>query len=262
MTLLEFQELMKKENLSEEEKKILEPYRVKRAVILAAGLGIRLRPLTNDKPKPLITVNGVRIIDTIIEALNKNGIDEIYIIRGYKAEAFDDLINKYPNIHMLNNVVYDQGNNILSMGVAGNLLAGAYVMPADLYIVNPSVFSTYQYCSNVLGYKVSESDDWCIETDEKRVIKRLSPGGTNCHKDAGVFYWNEKDGLQLSKDIAAACKNKENWQRFWCTVPFDICKDNYASVLRECEEGDIIEIDTVEELIALDSAYHKVISDD
>ena len=62
----------------------LEPYRVKRAVILAAGFGSRMVPVTLDMPKPLVKVNGVRIIDTVLDALVAVGIKDITLVRGYK----------------------------------------------------------------------------------------------------------------------------------------------------------------------------------
>lgn len=258
MTLQEFNILMEKECLTTEESKVLEPYRVKRAIIMAAGLGTRLRPLTYTTPKPLIAVNGKRIIDTIIDALLSHGIDDIYIVRGYLAEQFDALLDKYPNVHMLNNLAYDQGNNILSACLVGDLLSNAYVMPADILINNPNVFSSYQYTSNVLGYKVKETEDWCITTDDSGVIKRLAPGGIDCYKDTGIFYWNEKDGLQLSKDIMRVCSEKNGWQRYWSNVAFEIYKDNYKARIRECDELDVIEIDTVEELAKIDMSYARV----
>ena len=61
----------------------LEPYRVKRLIFLAAGLGSRLLPITINTPKPLIRVKGTRIIDTAIDAALAVGIEEIYIVRGY-----------------------------------------------------------------------------------------------------------------------------------------------------------------------------------
>ena len=66
----------------------LEP-RVKKAVIVAAGFGTRMVPLTFNTPKPLIRVRGERIIDSQIDACLNAGIDEIYIVRGYLAEQFD-----------------------------------------------------------------------------------------------------------------------------------------------------------------------------
>ena len=67
-------------------------YKVKRAIIMAAGIGKRMRPLTLKLPKPLIEVNGVRMIDTIIDALLVNGITDINIVTGYMADKFEILL--------------------------------------------------------------------------------------------------------------------------------------------------------------------------
>ena len=61
---------------------------VKKAIIMAAGIGKRMWPLTLEIPKPLIKVNGIRMIDTIVSALNVNGIREIYVVVGYLKEQF------------------------------------------------------------------------------------------------------------------------------------------------------------------------------
>ena len=74
----------------------LEPYRVKRAILMAAGFGSRMVPITLNTPKPLVRVKGVRIIDTLLDALLAAEITEIYIVRGYLAEQFDQLLYKYP----------------------------------------------------------------------------------------------------------------------------------------------------------------------
>ena len=56
--------------------------KAERAIIMAAGLGNRMRPVTLTTPKPLVKVNGVRMIDTVIQGLHENGITEIYIVVG------------------------------------------------------------------------------------------------------------------------------------------------------------------------------------
>lgn len=229
--------------------------KVDRAVIMAAGLGTRLRPLTLETPKPLITVNGKRIIDTIIDALIDANIREIYVVRGYMSDKFDVLLEKYPNLHMINNLSFDQGNNILSACLAGNLISNAYVMPADIYINNPKIFISNHKTSGVLGYKVEYTDDWCIETDKNGRIERLAPGGSNCYKDTGIFYWNKEDGNNLSKRIMQVCADKSNWLRYWSNVPFELYKNDFNSYIIPCEENDVIEIDTLEDLIKIDSSY-------
>ena len=78
-------------------------YRVKRAVILAAGTGSRMNPVTLETPKPLIKINGTRIIDTIILGLHKNGITEIYVVAGYMKEKFKILEKEYPGLKLIEN---------------------------------------------------------------------------------------------------------------------------------------------------------------
>ena len=103
----------------------LEPYRVKRAVFIAAGFGSRMVPITLNTPKPLVRVNGKRIIDTLLDACVMAGIEEIYIVRGYLGEQFDQLLYKYPNIKFLENPAYNDANNISSSLVARYLLSNA-----------------------------------------------------------------------------------------------------------------------------------------
>ena len=86
----------------------LEPYRVKRAVIMAAGFGSRMVPVTLDRPKPMVAVNGVRIIDTLLDALVSVGIKDITLVRGYKKEKFDEILDKYPFINLVDNDIYDK----------------------------------------------------------------------------------------------------------------------------------------------------------
>ena len=72
--------------------------KIERAIIMAAGLGNRLSPVTLTTPKPLIKVNGSRMIDTAISALHKNGIFEIYVVVGYMKEQFLSLEKDNPGL--------------------------------------------------------------------------------------------------------------------------------------------------------------------
>ena len=114
----------------------LEPYRVKRAVFIAAGFGSRMVPITFNTPKPLVRVNGTRIIDTLLDAVVAAGIPEIVIVRGYLGEQFDQLLYKYPNIRFVEAPVYNEANNIASAVCVRYLLQNAYVLEADLVLRN------------------------------------------------------------------------------------------------------------------------------
>jgi len=115
----------------------LEPYRVRRAVFIAAGFGSRLVPITLNTPKPLVRVNGTRMIDTLLDAVAAAGIEEVYIVRGYLGEQFDQLLYKYPNIRFIENPLYNEANNISSTVMVRHLLQNAYVLEADLVLYNP-----------------------------------------------------------------------------------------------------------------------------
>ena len=130
----------------------LEPYRVKRAVFLAAGFGSRMVPLTFNTPKPLVRVHGTRMIDTLLDAVVAAGIPEIIIVRGYLGEQFDQLLYKYPMIKFMENPMYNEANNISSAMVVRYLFQNAYVLEADLVLSNPSIIRKYEYSSNFWAF--------------------------------------------------------------------------------------------------------------
>lgn len=237
----------------------LEPYKVKRAVILAAGFGDRLMPITLNTPKPLIRVNGVRMIDTMLDALYAKGIHEIYIVRGYLKEQFDQLLYKYPDIHFIDNDDYRETNNISSVLRAKDLLSNAYVLEGDLILRNPDLIQKYEYESNYLGVPVERTDDWCFTVNSKNIITGVVVGGMNCYHMYGISYWNEEDGRKLAGHIEEVYLAPGGKERFWDLVPLQYHKNDYTVHIRECSFADIAEIDTFRELTALDPAYASLL---
>lgn len=232
----------------------LEPYRVKRAIFIAAGFGSRLVPITFNTPKPLVRVHGIRIIDRLIDACLETGINEIVIVRGYLAEQFDQLLYKYPMIKFLENPIYNESNNISSSLVARYLLSNAYVFEADLLISNPKIIKKYHYSSDFLAIKKDRTDDWCFEVKDG-IITEEKVGGTDCWQMVGISYWNEADGHKLSQDIADVYASPGGKERYWEQVPLVYRKEHYKVEIRECFDEDIVEIDTFRELKAIDKTY-------
>jgi len=232
----------------------LEPYRAKRAIFIAAGFGSRLVPITFNTPKPLVRVHGKRIIDSLIDACLEAGINEIYIVRGYLAEQFDQLLYKYPMIKFLENPIYNEANNISSSLVARYMLSNAYVFEADLLISNPKIIKKYHYTSDFLAIKKDRTDDWCFEVKDG-IITEEKVGGENCWQMVGISYWSEMDGNKLSQDIPEVYSMPGGKERYWEQVPLVYRKENYAVEVCECYEEDIVEIDTFRELKAIDKTY-------
>lgn len=233
----------------------LEPYRAKRAVFIAAGFGSRLVPITLNTPKPLVRVNGKRIIDTLIDACLEAGINEIYIVRGYLAEQFDQLLYKYPMIKFLENPSYNEANNISSAMVARYLLQNAYVFESDLIISNPSIITKYHYTSDVLGIWKDRTDDWCLDVDKNGFVCEEKVGGLNTYQMVGIYYWRVEDGAKLAGHIQEAFLAPGGKERYWETVPNQVFKGQYKIKVRPCKDEDIVEIDTFRELKAIDKTY-------
>ncbi len=232
----------------------LEPYRVKRAVFIAAGFGSRLVPITLNTPKPLVRVNGKRIIDGLLDAVIAAGIEEIVIVRGYLAEQFDQLLYKYPMIKFIENPLFNEANNISSAMCARYMLSNAYVFEADLLISNPKIIKKYLYASNFLGIKIDRSDDWCFAT-KNGIITEQKIGGLDCHQMVGISYWNESDGKKLSEHIKAAYELPGGKEFYWDQIPLKVFANEYAVEVRECQPEDVVEIDTFRELKMIDKTY-------
>ena len=233
----------------------LEPYRVKRAVFIAAGFGSRMVPVTLNTPKPLVRVNGKRMIDTLLDAITAVGIEEVYIVRGYLGEQFDQLLYKYPNIKFIDNPLYNEANNISSILCAREKLQNTYILEADLVLYNPELITKYQYMSNYLGVPVEKTDDWCLLTNKSGIVTKIQIGGVDCYHLFGISYWTEEDGAKLCEDVKKVYEMPGGRERYWDQVPLEYCISNYQVGVRECTFEDIIEIDSYNELKKLDKAY-------
>lgn len=136
-----------------------------KAIILAAGLGSRLRPLTNEIPKCMVPVNGQPIINKQISNLLENGFNEsdIIVIAGYKAEVLDKYINdKFPNVNVLNNVRYSETNNMYSL-----YLAMKDIGISSFLLMNADVF----YDGNVISGLLNCPSDNAIAVDNTQYLE-------------------------------------------------------------------------------------------
>jgi choline kinase len=129
-----------------------------KALILAAGLGTRLRPLTNTIPKSMVEVNGKPILFKQIDNLLEIGVEDITVIAGYKAEIMVDAINKsYKNINSIVNDIYFKTNNMYSAYIALEKLYNT-----DFILMNSDVF----YDSSILRELVKDNHKNSIIVEE------------------------------------------------------------------------------------------------
>lgn len=232
----------------------LEPYRAKRAVFFAAGFGSRLLPITMNTPKPLIRVNGKRIIQRLIDAVRAAGIDEIYVVRGYLPREFDALKQENPGIHFIENPLFESTNNISSAIAAADFIRDAYVFESDLLLRNPQLITRYQYATNYIGVPVKHTDDWCLTVKDGRAT-HIAKGGDDCYHMFGISYWTAADGECLADRMNKVFAQDDGKQIFWDDVALNWYPNDFNVRVRACTFDDVCEIDTFAELQEIDKAY-------
>ena len=222
---------------------------------MAAGFGNRMKPVTLNTPKPLIKVNGKRMIDTIIDGLHKNGIDEIYIVVGYLSEKFQELLEKYPNLNFIKNPYYDTCNNISSLYVARNLISNAIILDGDQIIYNDAILSpNFEKSGYNSVWTSSYTDEWLQNVKDGKVISCSKSGGENGWQLYSVSRWNEKDGEKLKHFIEVEFENN-NRQIYWDDVALFCHPDEFDLGIFQMKKEDIVEIDNFSELLAIDPSY-------
>ncbi len=226
-----------------------------RAVILAAGSGSRMVPVTLDTPRPLVRVKGVRIIDTLIDALQEAGIEDITVVRGYRKEQFDELLEKYPSLRFVDNDLYATTGNISSVRAAlDSVRGGCYICESDLLIRHPEVIRRYHASSDYLCSYTRETEDWCLQEVGGRAVN-YRKGNVECFSCFGISFWTPEDCDKLRTDIEELWNEAGGRDLSFGQVPLDVRKDDYDVKIHECQKGDVVKVDSYHDLLSLDSSY-------
>ena len=228
---------------------------VKRAIIMAAGLGNRMKPLTLKTPKPLIKVNGKRMIDSVVDALEANGIREIYVVVGHLKEQFYTWAKERDGIRIIENPYYNTCNNIASLYVAREHLEDCIILDGDQIIFNPRILDPHFTLS---GYNAvwceGTTNEWLMKATNGVVQSCSRTGGTGGWQLYSVSRWNAEDGRKLRKHLEFEFE-RGNRDIYWDDVAMFCHFDEYTLGIKEMQYDDIIEIDNFDELVAIDKSY-------
>lgn len=236
--------------------------KIKRAIIMAAGLGNRLHPITLSTPKPLIKVNGVRMIDTAISALHKNGIFEIYVVVGYLKEYFLSLEQEYPGLKLIENPYYDKCNNIASLYVARDYIENAIIMDGDQIIFNSEILDTdFNYSGYCSAWTDEKTDEWLQIVQDGIVKSCRRNGGKKGWQLYSISRWTVNDAKKLKHHLEVEFEQHKNYQIYWDDLAMFCYPEEYNLGIYPIHKDDLVEIDNLQELAALDSSYKKYLGD-
>ena len=213
------------------------------AIILAAGMGTRLRPLTNDRPKCLVAVNGVPMVERQVQFLKEKGIDDITLISGYKAEALEYLKERY-GVDIIFNDRYDTCNNINSLYIVKERFNDTYVLEGDVYMDKNVLLSEVSQ-STYFARKKKYDNEWGLEVDESNRLVKINIGAGDGFLMSGISYWKKEDCQKIISHMEDVYATKDYTNLYWDNMVLDIYPELDIHV-REIEG--IYEIDTPEEL--------------
>ena len=244
------------------------------AIILAAGMGKRLGEYTKNNTKCMVPVNGVPLIDRVLNQLSSLKLSRVVIVVGYEGQKLIDYIgNEYNGlkIEYIFNSIYDKTNNIYSLALAKDKMQedDTLLLESDL-IFDDRLFSLVvdNPCPNLALVAKYEAwmDGTMVQIDEERNIVNFVPKEAFRHEQADSYY-KTVNIYKLSKEFSAnryvpfleaymkAIGNNEYYENVLRILSFLDCKDLKALPITDekwYEIDDKQDLDIAEALFADD----------
>lgn len=235
-------------------RKKIQACRPQNAILLAAGYGMRMIPIQQERPKALLCVRGEKLIERQIRQLQEVGIRNITIVVGFMKEKFDYLIDLF-GVKLVVNPLYYRKNNLASLALVRDQIANTYVLPCDLYCAqNP--FSTSELYSWYLMSDLPDAESGVRINRKKEIVKTARGEGLSM---VGISYLCGEDADRVRANLAAYDRNPRFDDCFWEEALYE--KNKMFVKARQVSAGDVIEINTFEELRAVDDTSSHLHSD-
>lgn len=213
-----------------------------RAIILAAGFGMRMVPINTEMPKGLLEVNGEALIERIIKQLHEVGIKEIYVVVGFMKEKYEYLIDEY-GVELVVNADYASKNNLHSVKLIKEHLENAYIIPCDIWC-DQNPFHRYELYS---WYMVSDLIDNESNVRVNRKMELVTvPESSGGNAMMGICYLVKEDADVVAKRIDELCENHWYDGAFWEEALYN--NDRMIVTAYVVHSSDVVEINTYEQL--------------
>lgn len=251
----EFEFLKKKQDLTQSELDLLAPYKVDNAIIMAAGMSNRCKPLAEILPKGLFVIKGEVLIEREIRQLQAAGINSIIVVVGYKAEKYSYLEKKF-NVKLVMNEEYSFKNNVSSIYAAREYLGNSYICCADNYykcnIFEPYVYESFYTCNYTKEY----ADEYCITENESGYIESIKRGGEDQWFTIGANFWSDS----FSKEFRSLLEQEYMLPEVGKLLIDDFHIRHFSKlpiVAKKMEAGVVFEFDTLDEIKEFDPKFEE-----
>ena len=235
-----------------------------KALILAAGLGTRLAPITDSCPKSLVPVNGNPILVRQIENLLENGVSDITVISGYKGDILEQRVHRqFPNVRILDNSNYAVTNNMYSAYMARDIVEGH-----SFLMMNADVFFDSSVICRLLAFEAENAVVTDIGTYMEESMKVVEQRGRLVHiskavargealgTSIDVYKFSSEGGRAFFRACERYIEDKGE-QKLWSEVALDGILENVE--FRACPlEGRWMEIDTLEDLAEAERIFSDI----
>ena len=228
-------------------------YNVDNAIIMAAGVSSRFAPLSYEKPKALITVNGEVLIERQIRQLREVGINEIVVVVGYKKEQFYYLKEKF-GVIIVENPEYNTRNNNASIYVAQKYIHNSYICSADNYFTQNQFTKMVEESFYSVVYSNGKTDEWCVDIDNNEYITGVKIGGENSWYMLGHVFWSESFSEKFLGILNDEYNLPQTKNLLWESIYINHI-DELKMKVKKYYDNYIFEFDTLDELRKFDKSY-------
>ncbi len=235
-------------------------YKVKRAFILAAGRGMRLLPVTEDTPKPLLDINGTIIIEDIIKQLKERGIKKITVLTGYKKSQFKYLKKKF-KVKLKYNFNWRHCNNIGTLYFVRKKIKNSLIINGDS-IFKTNIFDTEYPNTVMFGEKISgTSNEWTLKVNnDKQITKIKKSGGVNIIAHREVTFIGKDTVKFVQKHLRKYRKSIEMNDWYFEDIfinDLNSEKPKTKIYLHSVPKNSCFDVDSLADLKKLDSKYKQ-----
>lgn len=232
-------------SLTDKGKEYIDHHHPQRAVILAAGYGMRMVPINTEEPKGLLEINSEPLIERLIKQLHAKNINDIQIVVGFMKEHYEYLIDKY-DVQLIVNSHYSEWNNIYSLYLARKQLENSYIVPCDVWFKENPFSSLEDQSWYMFSNHSNNNSEWQVSS--RGTIKQVKENGNQM---VGLAYINSQSGQMLRKALDERIDHQEQLNQFW-----ESTLDNHGEFILNAyliNDSQYAEVNSYEELRDLDS---------